>query len=215
MEILEAINKRYSVLSDSECCLSCGKALQFAGPMEGEICVDLGSGRGNDVIRMAEMVGSGGFAYGIDLSDGMIGKAERNAAKLDVKNVSFIQSDLETLPLKCGSADLVISNCVLNHVKDKAKVWKEIYRIIKTGGRFVVSDIYATRKVPEKYSNDPKAVAECWAGAVTRDEYLENLTNAGFSNINVLEESAPYDKGEIQVVSFTLTGFKTGGCSCK
>ena len=130
---------------------------------------------------MAEMVGSKGFAYGIDLSDGMIRKAERNAEKLDVENVSFIQSDLETLPLKCGSVDLVISNCVLNHVKDKENVWKEIYRIIRTGGRFVVSDIYATQEVPEKYAEDPEAGAECWAGAVTRREYMENLKKAGFS----------------------------------
>ena len=215
MEILEAINIRYSELSTTDCCLSCGKALQFAGPQKGEICVDLGSGRGNDVIRMAEMVGLEGFAYGIDLSDGMISKAERNAEKLEVKNVSFLQSDLETIPLKCGSTDLVISNCVLNHVKHKDKVWSEIFRILKTGGRFVISDIYATETVPDKYANDPTAVAECWAGAVTKEEYMRLLEQAGFKNINILEESSPYDKGEIQVASFTLTGFKTGECSCK
>lgn len=215
MEVLDAINIRYSELSNSDCCLSCGKALQFAGPQKGEICVDLGSGRGNDVIRMAESVGKDGYAYGIDLSDGMINKAKRNAEKLGVENVAFLQSDLEKLPLKCGSVDLIISNCVLNHVKDKSRVWSEIYRTLKTGGRFVVSDIYATETVPEKYADDPAAVAECWAGAVTRDEYMALLKGAGFKNINVLEETSPYDKGEIQVVSFTLTGFKTGECSCK
>ena len=214
MEILEAINDRYSVLADSECCLSCGKALTFAGPSKGEVCVDLGSGRGNDVLRMAELVGSEGFAYGIDLSDGMIRKARRTAEKLGVTNADFLQSDLETLPLKCGSTDLVISNCVLNHVKQKDRAWSEIFRILKTGGRFVVSDIYATETVPEKYAEDPRAVAECWAGAVTRDTYMKLLRDAGFSGIRVLEESSPYDKGAVQVVSFTLTGFKTGECCC-
>ena len=215
MEILEAINQRYTELSDSDCCLSCGKALQFAGPAEGETCVDLGSGRGNDTIRMAEMVGEEGFAYGIDLSDGMIEKAKRNAQKLNVSNTDFLQSDLETIPLKCGTVDLVISNCVLNHVRNKDKVWGEIHRILKTGGRFVISDIYSTRPVPEKYANNPQAIAECWAGAVTREEYMNLLKEAGFKQVKVLEESKPYDKGEIQVVSYTLTGFKTGQCSCR
>ncbi|MDC7233432.1 MAG: methyltransferase domain-containing protein [Spirochaetales bacterium] len=211
---VDAINIRYSELADSDCCLSCGKAVQFAGAQPGEVCLDLGSGRGSDVLRMAEQVGDEGFAYGIDLSDGMIRKAEKTAKKLGRKNVEFIHSTLDSLPLKCGSIDLIISNCVLNHVADKAQTWSEIYRVLKTGGRFTVSDIYATEEVPPEYADDPVAVSECWAGAVTRDVYMKLLEDAGFEHINVLEESQPYEKGKISVVSFTVSGFKTGDCCC-
>ncbi|MDC7240576.1 MAG: methyltransferase domain-containing protein [Spirochaetales bacterium] len=214
MEVKNAINIRYSDLAESDCCLSCGKAVQFAGAGKGEVCIDLGSGRGSDVLRMADQVGEEGYVYGIDLSDGMIKKARKTAEKLGKTNVEFIQSNLETLPLKCGTADLIISNCVLNHVSDKSQTWSEIYRVMKTGGRFTVSDIYSTDVVPEEYANDPVAVSECWAGAVTKDVYMSLLQEAGFQNINILEESQPYEKGKISVVSFTVTGFKTGSCCC-
>lgn len=211
---VDAINIRYSELADSDCCLSCGKAIQFAGAQEGEVCLDLGSGRGSDVLRMADQVGENGFVYGIDLSDGMIKKAEKTAKKLGKNNVEFIHSNLEKLPLKCGTVDLIISNCVLNHVSDKAQTWSEIYRVLKTGGRFTVSDIYSTVEVPEEYADDPVAVSECWAGAVTKEVYMSLLEEAGFENINILEESQPYEKGQISVVSFTVSGFKTGSCCC-
>lgn len=214
MRSIDAINIRYTELADSDCCLSCGKAIQFAGAQTGEICLDLGSGRGNDVLRMADQVGPEGFVYGIDLSDGMIRKAKKTAEKLGITNVEFIQSDLETLPLKCGTVDLVISNCVLNHIENKSKAWSEIYRVIKTGGRFTISDIYSSETVPGEYANDPVAVSECWAGAVTKDVYLDLLESAGFTQVNILEESKPYEKGKISVVSFTLTGFKAGKCCC-
>jgi arsenite methyltransferase len=211
---IDAINIRYTELADSDCCLSCGKAIQFAGAEKGETCLDLGSGRGNDVLRMADQVGPNGFVYGIDLSDGMIRKAKKTAEKLGIKNVEFIHSDLETLPLKCGTVDLVISNCVLNHIENKSKAWAEIYRVIKTGGRFTISDIYSSETVPLEYANDPVAVSECWAGAVTKEVYLSLLEEAGFTQVNILEESKPYEKGKISVVSFTLTGFKAGKCCC-
>ncbi|MDA3958107.1 methyltransferase domain-containing protein [Oceanispirochaeta sp.] len=214
MKSIDAINIRYTELADSDCCLSCGKAIQFAGAEKGETCLDLGSGRGNDVLRMADQVGPNGFVYGIDLSDGMIRKAKKTAEKLGIKNVEFIHSDLETLPLKCGTVDLVISNCVLNHIENKSKAWAEIYRVIKTGGRFTISDIYSSETVPLEYANDPVAVSECWAGAVTKEVYLSLLEEAGFTQVNILEESKPYEKGKISVVSFTLTGFKAGKCCC-
>jgi arsenite methyltransferase len=213
MEIKE-INTRYSELAESDCCLSCGGAINYAEPKTGEVCVDLGSGRGTDVLRMAESVGETGYVYGIDISDGMLEKARRNAEKFEVKNVSFVRSELEKLELPDKVADLVISNCTLNHAADKQAVWDEIFRILKKGGRFVISDIYATAPIADEYRNDPAAVAECWAGSVTRAEYMQHLEKAGFASVEILEESAPYAKGNAEVCSFTIAGKKASGCAC-
>ncbi len=207
MEIAE-INNRYSTLAESQCCLSCGGAINYAQPETGEICIDLGSGRGTDALRMAESVGETGFVYGIDISDGMLEKARRNAEKFKITNVSFVRSELEKLDIPDEVADLVISNCTLNHAADKQKVWNEIFRVLKNGGRFVISDIYATTAIADEYKNDPVAVAECWAGAVTRAEYMKHLENAGFTTVEIIEESAPYVKGSAQVASFTIAGKK-------
>lgn len=210
------INKRYSELAESACCLSCGGAINYSEALPGEVCVDLGSGRGTDVMRLAENVGADGFVYGIDISDGMIQKASSTAARLEIKNVEFIQSPLEKLVLNADIADLVISNCTINHASDKQAVWNEVFRILKKGGRFVISDIYALNPIPDEYRNDPEAIAECWAGSVTREEYLEQLRKAGFSSIRIIEESAPYEKGKVLVSSWTIAGEKADGSSiCK
>jgi len=206
--ITEAINERYTQLSESTCCLSCGGAINYAEPQEGEICVDLGSGRGNDVIRMAEAVGDNGHVYGIDISEGMIAKAKAAIEKFDVSNATILKAELENLPLEENSVNLVISNCTINHATDKQAVWNEVYRILKAGGRFVVSDIYSTSPIADEYRNDPAAVAECWAGAVTKDEYLTTLEKAGFKDIIIYEESAPYEKGNAEVASLTISGYK-------
>jgi len=213
----DAINIRYSSLATSDCCLSCGGAVKYAEPRLGETCVDLGSGRGTDALRMATQVGPAGFVYGIDISDGMLDKARATAEKVGARNVKFEKAELEKLPLPSASVDLIISNCVLNHAQDKAQVWREIYRILKPGGRFVVSDIFSTAPVPEKYRTDAAAVAECWAGADTRAVYLQTVQEAGFASVDILEESQPYAKGEVEVCSFTLAGKKVsqGRCSCR
>jgi len=211
---IKAIDTRYSELAGSECCLSCGGAINYAKPKVGETCVDLGSGRGNDVLRMAENVGDTGFAYGIDIAEGMLEKARKNADKFGVKNVKFVRSELEKIDLPNNTADLVISNCTINHATDKQAVWNEIYRILKKEGRFVVSDIYATTPIADEYGNDPQAVAECWAGAITRSEYFQILESAGFTSLTILEESKPYEKGKAEVVSFTIAGKKSMGCGC-
>lgn len=209
------INVRYSKLAESDCCLSCGGAINHADARLGETAVDLGSGRGTDVLRLADEVGPQGFVYGIDISDGMLEKARQNAARMEVENVRFLNSPLEKLDLESEIAHLVISNCTINHSSDKDGVWREIYRILKKGGRFVVSDIYAKEKIDQKYSADPELVAQCWAGAVTREAYLATLHEAGFQQIMILEESKPYRKGEAEVVSFTIAGKKPGGCCCQ
>jgi arsenite methyltransferase len=209
------INERYSKLAEETCCLSCGGAINFSDPKPGEVCIDLGCGRGNDVIRMAQAAGDKGFAYGLDISDGMIEKANRNAAKLEISNVSFIKSELESINLPSAIADLVISNCTINHASDKVSVWNEIYRILKKGGRFVISDIYSLEDVPKEYKNDPVAVSECWAGSIKKDEYMKIIAEAGFTDVDILEESKPYLKGKIEISSFTIFGKKAACCSCK
>ena len=203
-----SINERYTNLSETTCCLSCGGAINHAVVQPGEVCLDLGSGRGNDVIRMAEEAGENGFAYGIDLSDGMVKKARTNLDKFGVTNAEIIQSEMESLPLNDNSVDVTISNCTINHSSNKEAVWSEVFRVLKPGGRFVVSDIYATAPIADEYRNDPQAVAECWAGAVTRVEYLTMLEETGFTNIKILEESEPYAKGMAEVASFTVYGEK-------
>jgi arsenite methyltransferase len=205
-----AIEARYGTLAETSCCLSCGSAVERISATPGQTCVDLGSGRGTDVLRLAEQVGPAGHAYGIDLTDAMIDKARRTAEKMGVRNATFLRGDLTALPLGDGAADWVTSNCVLNHADDKRAVWREIARVLKPGGRFVVSDIYAIDPVPEVYRNDPEAVAECWAGAVVKGEYLAAIEAAGLSDVEILEESAPYEKGKVRVSSFTITGARPG-----
>ena len=210
----EAINTRYSKLAGETCCLSCGGAFDKVEIKEGDICVDLGSGRGTDVLRMAEKTGCTGFVFGIDISDGMILKGKKTAEKIGVENVEFLQSELENIPIADSTVDVVISNCTINHANDKEKVWFEIYRILKRGGGFVVSDIYSENPVPDEYADDPEAVAECWAGAIVKEKYLEILENCGFKEVEILEESTPYEKGQIKVSSFTIQGKKSAGCCC-
>jgi arsenite methyltransferase len=204
----KAISLRYDSLSGQECCLSCGGAINYARIEPGFKCADLGSGKGFDVLKMATLVGESGFVWGIDVSENMMEKGRENVKKLNLKNVEFIRSELEQIDLENETLNLVLSNCTINHSLDQQKVWKEIFRMLKKGGTFVVSDIYATAEVPEIFKNDPEKVAECWAGAETREKYFKNIENAGFSSVVIIEESAPYTKGEISVCSFTIRGVK-------
>ncbi len=208
-ENINAINDRYSVLSEKTCCLSCGGAINHAKANAGDVCVDLGCGRGNDVIRLAEKVGDSGYVFGIDISDGMIAKAKTNLEKFEISNAEILKADLESLPIENDKVDIIISNCTINHATNKQVVWNEVFRILKPGGRFVVSDIYATSPIADEYRFNPVAVAECWAGAITRGEYLLMLEEAGFEEIQIFEESEPYAKGQAEVASWTIKGKKT------
>ncbi len=202
----ESIARRYDSLSKEDCCLSCGGAFSLTDIQPGNTCVDLGCGRGHDVLRMALLAGEKGFAYGVDISDGMMETAKDQAEKMGIENILFVKSPLEEINLNDAIADVIISNCTINHSLNQRKVWKEVTRLLKPGGYFVVSDICATEEVPESFRNNPDMVAECWAGAVTKEEYLRNISEAGLTDVEVLEESAPYEKGQIKVASFTVKG---------
>jgi ubiquinone/menaquinone biosynthesis C-methylase UbiE len=210
----EAIETRYGALAESSCCLSCGVAVDRCEPKPGEVCLDLGSGRGTDVLKLAEAVGPTGHAYGVDLADAMLEKARRTAEKLGVKNATFLRSTFDRIPLPDESVDWVVSNCALNHADDKPAVWREIARVLKKGASFVVSDIYAVEEIPPELASDPVAVAECWGGAVTRAEYMAEIVAAGLEGVRVLDESTPYEKGKAVVASFTLVGTKPARTRC-
>jgi len=213
-DILPAISARYNDLAEQACCLSCGSAVDKALAQPGEVCLDLGCGRGADALRLAEAVGDRGRVYGVDVTPGMLATARRTAEKLGVTNVEWLHATLDHVPLPSALVDLAISNCTINHAPDKHAVWAEVFRLLKPGGRAVVSDIYALLPVPAVYRDSPTAVAECWAGAVTREAYLTSLATTGFPKVEILEESAPYDKGAIRVASMTFMVSKPNACCC-
>jgi arsenite methyltransferase len=202
-----AVEERYASLADSCGSLSCGKALDFAAPAQGEVLVDLGCGRGQDVIRAAGLVGLRGKAIGIDRTQAMIDKARASVPR-SMDNVSFVCCDLASLAVASSSADVVISNCTINHAVDKAAVYREIHRILRPGGRFVVSDVIADQALPESVRNDPAAWAACYGGAIPEADYVAAIQEAGFGSVEVLHRSAPYPKGGVMVRSLTVRGYR-------
>jgi ubiquinone/menaquinone biosynthesis C-methylase UbiE len=174
---------------------------------QGEVMVDLGSGRGADVIRAARLVGLTGNAVGIDATQAMIDKA-RSSVPADLTNVRFVCCDLAALAVEADIADVVISNCAINHAPDKAVVYREIHRILKPGGRFVVSDIVAEQELPAAVRNDPEAWAACYGGAIPQEQVMAAIATAGFSQVEILQRSQPYLKGGVAIRSLTIRGSK-------
>lgn len=205
-----SIRERYTKAASSNSCLSCGGALEQSKPQTGETFVDLGSGRGLDVLKAARLVGESGKAIGIDMTKAMLAMGRENANKLMLTNATFIESSIDNLPIDDGSVDVLISNCTINHADNKSKVYSEIYRVLKIGGRFIVSDIIAVDELPSHVKNDPQAVADCYGGAITETEYFDSIAKAGFHEIEILEKSLPYPKGKDEVVvrSLTIRGYK-------
>lgn len=157
---------------------------------------------------LARKVGLSGHVFGIDGSPEMIAAARARAEQEDLINVTFWKASLEELPLGDGAVDWVVSNCALNHAQDKARVWREISRVLAPGGRFVVSDIFAVEPIAPEWREDPVAVAECWAGAELRFEYLAHVAAAGLFELTVSDESKPYRRAHAVLASFTLSGRK-------
>lgn len=210
-QLRTAVTERYGSLASS-CCssLSCGGALDLAALVQGEAVVDLGCGRGQDVIHAAGRVGPKGTVVGVDVTEEMLEKARRSAPPF-LQNVRFVRCDLAALELPDGSADAVISNCTINHAPDKAAVYREIHRVLKPGGRFVVSDVIACEALPDSVRADPAAWAACYGGAIPEPDYLQAIRQAGFAGAEILERSEPYEKGGVQVKSLTLKGVRPGG----
>ncbi|MDH4200594.1 MAG: methyltransferase domain-containing protein [Spirochaetia bacterium] len=200
-----AIQIRYSAQAKKENNLSCGDALSYACVHKGDVVVDIGSGKGKAVLKAAK---SAAYVYGIDLTGAMIEAAKKVLEEEGIANAEFICSSMDSIALSDGMADVIISNCAINHAADKHKVYSEIYRILKPEGRFIVSDIIAENEVPDHIANDPQAVAGCYGGAIPVDKYFTAIHRSGFSSIEVLQESAPYEKNGILIRGITLRGYK-------
>lgn len=170
--------------------LGCGNPVAFASLKKGEIVLDLGSGAGIDCFLASDRVGESGKVIGVDMTPEMIEKARGNALKNNYKNVEFRLGEIENLPVGNDFADAVISNCVINLSPDKESVFREIYRVLKPGGRLMVSDIVLLRELPEAIRDSVAAYTGCIAGAILREEYLYLIKTAGFQNIKIMEETA-------------------------
>lgn len=168
--------------------LGCGLPTQFAKISPGDTVVDLGSGAGNDCFIARHETGENGRVIGVDFTDAMLERARENADKLGFTNVEFRKGDIEELPLEDNTADVIVSNCVLNLVPDKKKVFGEIYRTLKPGGHFSISDIVLSGELPPELQNAAEMYAGCVSGAIQKDDYLNLIEGAGFANITLQKE---------------------------
>ena len=202
-----------SIPKESILGLGCGAPLNFADIKEGETIVDLGSGAGIDVFLSANWVGRCGRVIGIDMTDEMLEKARRNAKVHGYSNVEFRKGDIEKkIPVNDGTANLVISNCVINLTIDKEAAFREVHRILKQGGRMVISDLVTDTEVPPSSVSTEKWCS-CIDGALTKEHYLDNIRKAGLQNVEVLSETLYMDGGEQvdgrKIISVVIKAVKT------
>jgi len=165
--------------------LGCGNPTAVADLAPGETVLDLGSGGGLDVLLSARRVGPTGMAYGLDMTDEMLELARRNQEKAGIENVEFLKGDIEDIPLPDDSIDVIISNCVINLSTDKPKVFAEAHRVLRPGGRFAVSDVVTMRPFSAQEQADMASWTGCVAGALTREQYVTGLADAGFRDVAV------------------------------
>ena len=216
-EVYNIMSDDYSNLEgynpDADLGLGCGLPTQFAKIKKANTVVDLGSGAGNDCFIARKEVGEDGRVIGIDFTPAMIDKAKTNAQKLGFSNVEFRQGDIENIPVSSNVADVIVSNCVLNLVPNKHNVFKEIFRVLKPGGHFSISDVVLIGDLPEALRKDAEMYAGCVAGAIQKEVYLELINSNGFNNVTIQKEKAiniPDDILKNYLNEQELTNFKTG-----
>jgi len=215
-------SKLEGYLPDADMGLGCGLPTEFAKIKEGNTVIDLGSGAGNDAFVARKIVGEKGKVIGIDFTEAMITKARENAEKLGYSNVEFRLGDIESMPVASNKADVIVSNCVLNLVPNKHKVFSEIYRVLKPGGHFSISDIVLEGPLPDKWKEVAELYAGCVSGAIQKKEYLSIIEKAGFSNTTLQkdktisipddilnayltpDEITEYKKGHVRIASITV-----------
>jgi SAM-dependent methyltransferase len=216
-EVYNIMTDDYSNLEgynpDADLGLGCGLPTQFAKIKKGATVIDLGSGAGNDCFIARNQTGEDGRVIGIDFTSAMIERARANAQKLGFANVEFRQGDIENIPVSANVADVIVSNCVLNLVPDKDKVFKEISRVLKVGGHFSISDIVLIGELPEDLRKDAEMYAGCVSGAIQKETYLELIKINGFSNITIQKEKPIHIPDDILKNCLNekeLINFKTG-----
>jgi len=234
-EIKKAVKKRYGQLAeqDSSCCpdysccdigysikeikdlpsdisefsLGCDNPVALSDIKEGEVVLDIGSGGGLDVFLASKKVGRNGRVIGLDMTEQMVEKSRKNAIKGNYNNVEFKLGEAEDIPVKDNSIDLVMSNCVINLVPNKEKAYREIYRILKPGGRFVISDLVTEKELDESIINNPEKLVACVGGALTEKGYIGAIKKAGFKNVNILKKNSMVVSG-VKILSETIRGEK-------
>jgi len=196
--------------------VGCGNPTALADLKEGETVVDLGSGAGIDVFLAARRVGERGRVIGVDLTEDMAARGEQLALEHGFANVEFRQGDIEHLPVAADSVDVIISNCVINLTRDKLASFREAYRVLKPGGRLLIADLVTAGELPEEVRQSAAAWADCLAGALEQEVYLETIRRAGFAQVEVVS-GKPYEYPGIEaglrgkILSVQVRGIKAPG----
>ncbi len=212
--------------ADADLGLGCGLPTEFAKIKNGDTVIDLGSGAGNDAFIARRIVGENGKILGIDFTNKMIAKARENAEKLQYNNVEFRLGDIDEMPVANNYANVIVSNCVLNLVPNKQKVFSEMYRVLKPGGHFSISDIVLEGNLPDRWKEVAELYAGCVSGANQKSEYLQFIQEAGFTDVEIQKEKliiipeeilksylseteiAEYNKMNVSIKSITVFGVK-------
>jgi SAM-dependent methyltransferase len=217
-EVYNIMSDDYSTLegynADADLGLGCGLPTQFARIKEGDLVVDLGSGAGNDCFIARHETGATGKVIGIDFTSAMIEKARKNAEARGFNNVEFRQGDIEQMPITSNVADVVVSNCVLNLVPNKHAVFQEIYRVLKPGGHFSISDVVLVGALPNALKETAEMYAGCVSGAIQKQVYLELINANGFDNITIQKEKPIYIPDDILINHLSaeeISSFRAGG----
>lgn len=218
----EDYSKLDGYVAEADLGLGCGLPIEFARIKEGDTVIDLGSGAGNDAFIARRLTGEKGKVIGIDFTEAMVHRARKNAEKLSYNNVEFRLGDIDDMPVTANKADVIVSNCVLNLVPNKHKVIGEVFRVLKPGGHFSISDIVLEGDIPSRWKEVAELYAGCVSGAIQKKEYLDIIEEAGFINISLQkdkvilipddilenylsqEEINEYKKGTTKITSITV-----------
>ena len=216
-DVYNIMSEDYTTLSgynaDADLGLGCGLPTQFAQIKKGDVVVDLGSGAGNDCFIARHETGETGKVIGIDFTTAMVDKARANAEVRGFNNVEFRQGDIEAMPITSNVADVIVSNCVLNLVPNKDGVFKEIYRVLKPGGHFSISDVVLVGALPEGLRKDAEMYAGCVSGAIQKEVYMELIHANGFEAVLIQKEKAIVIPDDILINYLTpaqINDLKTG-----
>lgn len=227
-KVFTIMSEDYSKLkgyeADADLGVGCGLPTEYAGIKEGDTVIDLGSGAGNDCFIARAETSESGRVIGIDFSPQMLERARKNATKRGYTNVVFIEGDIEEMPVPDNTADVVVSNCVLNLLPEKDKIFNEIYRVLKHGGHFCISDVVLNGVFPKEFTDNASMYAGCIASAIQKEDYLSEIKKANFEDIKIertktvvipddvlkehLDEETieKYKKGNVGIYSITVTG---------